>query len=172
VVIYELSSEFDREVRHFGFLDELEAAYTLGAHRAIHLQLWSPSVMVQPVIRRIALTAVSGHTFRYAVEGAGLIQLHLDGIQDGIIHQTHYGHWNEAGARARSIHPADDCDWRALSELSGRIQRHIRGRLASAKLFSRPVLHHAFAEVQRGASLSFASQIHGADSKDIQPKVA
>src|ERR1700730_11699912 len=110
VVIYELSSEFDQEVRHFRSLAELESVFSLGTHRFAYLQLWSPSLMAWPVIRPIALTAVPGHSFRYAVEGAGLIQLYLDGIQDGIIYHTHYGHWNEAGARERSIHPADDCD--------------------------------------------------------------
>src|SRR5262245_47925204 len=86
VVIYELSSQFDCEVRQFRSLAELEAVLQLGGYRAGHLQLWSPSVMAQPVIRRITLTGVPGHTFRYAVEGAGLIQLHLDGIRNNVIY--------------------------------------------------------------------------------------
>jgi hypothetical protein len=166
VVIYELYSEFDRTIRCFRSLAELEAVFTLGVYQAAYLQLWSPSVMVEPVIRRIELAASTRHTFRYAVGGSGLIQLYLDGMKEGVIHHTHYGHWNEAGARRQSIHFANDCDWRALSKLSGRIQRHIRG-LAVARLRSRPVLRHALAAVQDGAALEFGGQTHHANSPDI-----
>ena len=59
-------------------------------------------------------------------EGAGLIQLYLNGQREGVIYHTHYGHWSEAGARRRIIHSADDCDRETLAKLSGLIQRHIR----------------------------------------------
>ena len=166
IVIYELSSEFDRDIRRFASLPELEAVFNLDGHKASYLQLWSPSVMAQPVIRRVELK-VPGHSFRYAVEGAGLIQLCLDGQRDGVIHYTHYGHWSEAGARQRSAQSADDCDWRVLAKLSGLIQRHIRRRLTAAKLYARPVLHQAFSAVQRGHALSFGAAVHHAGSPDI-----
>jgi hypothetical protein len=120
IVVYELASEFDRDAQRFASLTDLEAAFNLGGHEAGHLQLWAPSVMARPVIRRIDLK-VPGHSFRYVVEGAELIQLSLDGQRDGVIYHTHYGHWNEAGARQRSLHSADDCDWEALRKLSGRM---------------------------------------------------
>lgn len=166
ITIYELSSEFDREVRCFESLQQIEAVYRLGDYRAAHLQLWSPSVMKKPIIRRISLK-VPGHSFRYAVEGAGLMQLYLDGAKDGVIYHSHFGHWNEAGAKERSIHPAADCDWRALSKVSGKIQRHIRGKLAVRKLHSRPVLAEAFDAVQNGSTLWWGPSTHGRDSKDI-----
>ena len=167
VVAFELSSQFEREPRQFTSLAELEAVFQLGSYRTGHLQLWSPSVMARPIIRRVELKE-PGHSFRYAVEGAGLIQLYLDGLQDGIIYHTHFGHWNEPGARERSMHPADDCDWRALTKLSGRIQRHIRGELCTGKLYARPILREAFDGVQNGHGLWFGPAIHRADSKDIQ----
>jgi len=166
VIVYELASEFDRDARRFASLAELEAVFSLGVYRAGRLQLWSPSVMARPVIRRIEIT-VPGHSFRYAVEGAGLIQLYLDGGRDRVIYHTHFGHWNEAGARQRSVHPADDCNWPALTKLSGRIQRHIRSKLTAAKLYARPILHQAFSAVQQGHGLWFGSAIHNADSHDI-----
>jgi hypothetical protein len=169
VVVYELGSEFDKEPRHFTSLEALEQVFRLGDYRSAYLQLWSPSVMARPVIRRIELTGVPGHTFRYAVEGAGLMQLYLDGMQKRVIYHTHYGHWNPAGARQRSMHPADDCDWKALAKLSGRIQRHIRGKLAAAKLHTRPVLHHAYASLQKGKGLWWGPEVHRADSPQIKP---
>lgn len=176
VVLYEHYSRYDHEVRRFGSLSELEAACKLGTSR-FDLQLWSPSVMVEPVIKRISLTGVPGHSFRYAVHGAGLIQLYFEGIRKGVIYHTHYGHWNEAGARERSIFPPDDCDWRALSKLSGRVQRYIRGRLAPAtfhcpRICSRPILRHAFAAVQEGAGLWFGPEVHRTGSPFIQAKHA
>ena len=170
VVVYESASEFDRDARRFATLSELEGVYNLDTNRAMHFQLWSPSVMACPVIRRIELK-VPGHSFRYSVEGAGLIQLYIDGIRDGVIYHTHYGHWNEAGARQRSMHPANDCDWRALSKLSGRIQRLIRNKLAVAKLYARPILGQAFNAVQQGKGLQFNSAVYHAESPDIH-KVA
>jgi len=166
VVVYELASEFDCDARKFASIAELEAVFNLDGHSASHLQLWSPTVMARPVIRCIQIK-VPGHSFRYAVEGAGLIQLYLDGQRDGVIYHTHYGHWNEAGARQRSMHSADECDWQALAKLSGRIQRYIRGRLAVAKLYSRPVLGQAFSAVQQGHGLKFGAALHHADSPDI-----
>jgi hypothetical protein len=171
VVAYEMASEYDRDARRFASLAELETVFRLGEYRAGHLQLWSPSVMAPPVIRRIELK-VPGYSFRYTVEGAGLIQLYLDGARDGVIYHTHYGHWNEAGARHRSVHDPDDCDWSALAKLSGRIQRHIRSKLAVAKLFARPVCDRAFSAVQEGYGLSFGPTIHHADSSEIHKLAA
>lgn len=172
VVIYELSSQFDHEAREFRSLSELEACFSLGDYRAAYLQLWSPAVMARPVFRRIELTNVPGHSFRYAVDGAGLIRLYLDGLKDGVLHHTHYGHWNEAGARERSTHSANDCDWGALKNLSGRIQRHIRGKLSVAKLHARPVLRNAFTALQAGVGLWFGPEVHHANSPSIFPSVA
>jgi hypothetical protein len=170
VTVFELSSEFDRELRHFDSLVALEAAFELGQHRLAHFQLWSPSIMASPIIRRIELK-VQGHSFRYSVEGAGLIQLYLDGQKDGVIYHTHYGHWNEAGARERSTLTSDACNWKALAKLSGRIQRHIRNRLSVGKLFGRPILPQALGAVEQGGGLFYSGITHYADSKVIE-KVA
>lgn len=167
VIVYELSSQAETAPRQFRSLAEIESAYSLGAYRAAYLQLWSPTVSAQPVIRRVEINEPSP-TYRYAVEGAGLMQLYLDGIKDGIIWHTHFGHWNEAGARQRSLHRADDCDWRALAKLSRRIQGHIRKKLAVATLHSCPVLNQAFEAVQRGTGLWFSGVVYRSDSPEIR----
>lgn len=165
LVAFELSSEFDREPRRFRTFDEIVEIF--GDERPIHLQLWSPTVMPAPVFRRIALTHVPGHDFRYAVEGAGLMQLYLGGMLDGVLHHTHFGHWEEAGARQRSIDSADDCDWRALKALSGRIRRHIVNGVSVAKLHHRPILPEAFAAFEGGMGLRHGADIHHADSPAV-----
>jgi hypothetical protein len=172
IVVYESSSERNLPVRQFRSLPALEEVIALGNYRAAYLQLWSPSVMVEPVIRRIDMAGLPQSPQRYSVEGAGLMQLYLSGIQEGVIHHTHFGHWSEAGARQRSIHPASDCNWRELSNLSGQVQRHIRNKMACAKLHARPVLRHAYTSVQEGAALWFGPEVHGATSASIVPSSA
>jgi hypothetical protein len=165
IVIYELASQFDKDARRFCSIDDLESSFRLGDHPAVYLQLSSRSVMRAPVFRRIELAEGTGHRFRYAVEGAGLIQLYLDG-RDGL-GISHFGHWNEAGARQRSMHSDDHCDWAALRRVSGRIQRYIRRR-AVAKLHSRPVLPGAFSALTQGSALRFGAQKHEVGSEDLK----
>lgn len=172
IVIYEMSSRHNLPARQFCSLRSLEDVFVLGTYRAAYLQLWSPSVMKEPAIRRIEMTGLPGKPHRENVEGAGLMQLYLNGAQDGVIHHTHFGHWNEAGARQRSIHPADNCNWRELTKLSGRIQRQIGGKLACAKLYSRPVLRHAYASIRDGSSLGFGPDLHDASSPCVVATVA
>jgi hypothetical protein len=167
VVVYELPSEPNSDIRRFNSVAELADTYDLGGPKAVHLQLWSLSVMARPVIRRIEVKSPENY-IRYDVGGVGLMQLYLSGIRDGAIYHTHFGHWNEARAKQRSAYPASDCDWRALAKVSGKIQRHIRGKLAAAKFRSRPVLHQAWAMVQQGHGLRWNAIIHHADSPDIR----
>ena len=167
LMVYELSSEFDAKPRSFRSVAEIEKFYNLGVQNSARFQLWSPSVMEAPVCRRIELTGVANASFRYAVEGAGLIQLFFNGIESDLIYHSHYGHWSEAGARSRSKHPADDVDWKSLSRISGKIQRFIRNRLSVAKLFARPILPDAFETIEKNFSLSFSPEKYGIGSPDI-----
>jgi hypothetical protein len=169
VVVYELGSRPNCDLRRFDSVAEVAKAYELGGYRTVHLKLWSPSVMAPPVIERIQVTKVPEPYFRYDVRGVGLIQLYLDGMREGAIHYSHFGHWNEAGAKQRSTCPASDCNWPALRKLSGKIRRHIRGKLAAAKLRACPVLHQAFAMLQQGHGLWFpGAAIHQLDSPHIR----
>jgi hypothetical protein len=169
IVIFEMSSEFDREIRRFNSLKELESVFTIGQMNKVqlHLQLWSASVMKEPQPRRINLT-MKEHSFRYAIEGAGLMQLYLGGLNQNVIDHTHFGHWNQAGAEARSISPAKDCNWEEFKKISGRIQRFIRG-MAAGKLHSRVILPEAFSEIRNGKQLHFLNQVFDAQSKEIVP---
>jgi hypothetical protein len=167
IVIFEMSSEFDREIRRFTSLKDLEGTFAIGQMNKgqTHLQLWSASVMKEPKPRRINLT-MKDHSFRYAIEGAGLIQLYLGGLKENIIGETHYGHWNQAGAEERCVLPTKDCDWETLKKISGRLQRFIRG-LAVAKINNRVILPEAFSEIRNGKQLRFLNQVFDAQSKEI-----
>jgi hypothetical protein len=168
VVIYELSSRDNCELRSFHSVPELTKTFDLGAYATIHLMLWSPSVMARPLIRRLEATQVPTPFFRYNIRGAGLIQFYLGGVRDGVIHHSHFGHWNEARAKYLPEDLVSDCDWAALRRLSGKIQRHIREKRATFKLHSRPVLHQAWDMVQQGYGLLLAPTVHRAGSPAFQ----
>jgi hypothetical protein len=168
VVIYELYSRDNCELRSFHSVAELTKAFDLGVYGTTHLMLWSPSVMASPLISRVEATQVPTPFFRYKIGGAGLIQFYLDGVRNGVIHHSHLGHWNEARAKYLPEHLVSDCNWVALRKLSGKIQNHIRGKCATFKLHSRPVLHQAWDMVQEGYGLMLAPTIHRAGSPGFQ----
>jgi hypothetical protein len=104
--VFESYSEFGRELREFRSFEELAAAFEVGSDPAgsgfaVLLQLWSPSVESGPRMERITLdpSRCGGHTFRYRIDGGGLIQLYFGGISGRTITKSHYGHFSEAGAR-------------------------------------------------------------------------
>ncbi len=171
-VVFESYSRYDAELRQFASVQQLDAAYPVGSNPhgngyAITLQLHSPSVAAPPHVKRISLS-VPGHSFRYCVESAGLMQLYLGGAYDGLISQSHFGHWNEAGARQRCISPADEVNWVLQRSLSGKIQRHIKNRLSHAKVQSRYILTHAFSELQSGKIARVGSSDFGATHPDMK----
>jgi hypothetical protein len=170
IVIFEFSSLNNKALRTFTARGELERAYCLGEERPTHFQLWSPSVMERPEERRIDMTGLPGRPHRYEPIGAGLMQLYFDCIRKNVLHHSHFGHWSEKGARQRSMHDPDKCDWKALNRISGRIQRQIRGVLSSAKLYSRPVLNHACAALRQGLTLSFGPRAFGASAAEVVEK--
>lgn len=171
--VFESYSEYSQELREFRSFDELAACYPVGVDEhghgaAVLLQLWSPSVMTQLEIRRITLDPghCQGHTFRYCIEGWGLIQLYLGGIHERIITKSHFGYNSEK--RARAWGHAEEVDWTALAKLSHRIQYHIRRRLAVARVPGRPVLREALELARGGYVLKEAAQSPG--RHDLPPQ--
>jgi hypothetical protein len=118
-------------------------------------------------IERISLK-VLGHSFRHRAAGVGLLQLHFGGRYERVITASHFGHWNEAGARERAAGDPDTVDWRALTRLSGRIQRHIRNHMAVGKLRACPILPAAFTALESGLGLRYHSEDIRGDAEEIR----
>lgn len=163
VRVFESYSEYGAELREFRSTDELATAFALGTDphgngHAILLQLWSPSVMADLVIRRIALDpdCCKGHAFRHSIEGGGLMQLYFGGVCDRVVTRSHYGHQSRIRADAWAV--GDGVNWDSLRTLSNRIQYHLRKRLAAGKAASLPVLPQALELAQAGFALKMAIQ--------------
>jgi hypothetical protein len=149
VRIFDHYSEYDQKLREFFSVREIEAVYELGIDKyatgpCITLMLWSASVMSQLDIIRIELDPkwVEGHTFRYYIDGFGLMELCLSGVYERTITPSGFGNFSEQGARKHGY--TEGVNWDALKKLSNKIQYHIRRRLAVAKASSCMVLPAAF----------------------------
>ncbi len=163
VRVFESYSECDAELREFRSTDELARVFPVGADPhgnglAVLLQLWSPSIMQQLYIRRFALSPAhcNGHTFRHNIEGGGLIQLYLGGVNGRVVTKSHYGHQSQVRAQAWAVD--NGVNWDALKILSNRIQYHIRKRLAAGKAGAMTVLPQAMELARAGYALKLATQ--------------
>ena len=172
VRVFESYSEYGADLREFRSTDELVAIFPVGTDphgngHAVLLQLWSPSVMQDLVIRRFSLDPAhcNGHTFRHNIEGGGLIQLYLGGVCGWVVTKSHYGHQSQARAQAWQVD--NGVNWDALKTLSARIQYHVRSRLAAGKAGSRPVLPQALELAKAGCALKDATQCP--DAYELQP---
>jgi hypothetical protein len=161
--VFESYSEYGTDLREFRSTDELAAVFPLGTDRhgngyAVLLQLWSPSVMRDLIIRQFKLDPArcDGHTFRHCIEGGGLMQLYLGGVCERVVTRSHFGHQSQVRAQAWKVD--DGVNWEALKTLSNRIQYHVRKRLAAGKAGSMLVLPQALELAQAGYALKLATQ--------------
>jgi hypothetical protein len=159
--VFESYSPLGEEIAEFKSIDDLSARYPIGVCRgsgpSVLLQLVPPSASHQFSIRRISLQPelCDGNTFRYAVEGWGLINLHLGGIGPQGLVNSHSNHNTEARARKwlethRELGPIELWNWQEITAVSSALNRFIRIKLATYKLGSRPVLPEAAAAFAAG----------------------
>ncbi|MBS0583838.1 MAG: hypothetical protein JSS42_12130 [Proteobacteria bacterium] len=163
VRVFESYSAFGSELREFRSTEKIASSQQLGTDAggsgfALSLQLWSPSVMRDFTITKVKLdpSKCDGHTFRYRIDGGGLIQLYLGGLCERVVTKSHFGHRSQV--RAQAWGADDGVDWKALTVLSNRIQYHVRKRLAAAKAGSMPVLPQALEHARAGYALKLAAQ--------------
>jgi hypothetical protein len=157
--VYELYSIPGEDLRQFKSVDETLAAYDLNTPRpGALLQLYSPSMGGYLSIRQFELDSrkFGPGALRSNTEGWGCIQLYLDGLDNDGIHPSHTNHNSENRALAWQstfvdrLGPASAWNWRVVTAISSRINRHIRNKLAVSKDGSRPLLPQAFEMLRDG----------------------
>ncbi len=175
--VFEMYSDFDAALRHFPSFYDLNRAFNLGVDKLgnateVHLALWSPSVSAKPEPTLLNLAPRMEHHFRYTLEesATGLIMLNLGGDHEGMITESCCFHWNEAGARHKGAKDVDVIKWAQLTRIAGKIQRHVRSKMAVAKVkgLSRVVLPKAFAALNGGLTLKGVPDRLTADAPEIQ----
>lgn len=147
-ILYELSSEFDCEVRAFTSVDDVRALLRSGKG-SYHFQLYSPEMGGSVRFERITLNpgAAPGKSFRHATRGWGLIQFYVEEPRDRKLRASHTNHFSEAGAGkwaplSPEAGPVDKWNWRRVTSMSRRLNRYIHS-MAVAKSGSRPILASA-----------------------------
>lgn len=161
--VFESYSAYDSELIEFESPNQLRSRKDFGfcsrLTQSTRLQLWPVKSSENVRIRKIQFDPmkVKGATYRHCLEGWGLIQLYLGGLNEmGVVH-SHTNHnskkralrWSDT-LRQRLGDPGD-WGWDVVEAQSRKLNRHIR-KLAVAKLGSRPVLPHAQQLVESGAS--------------------
>jgi hypothetical protein len=158
--VFESYSEFEQPLAQFGSASEVlklfERRYTNGRQvDSVGLALYVAASGPQPIIRHIALNPSScgGATFRFTLEGWGLIGIDLQIASDSGLRCSHTNHNSRLRAEkwvgvSDRLGSPDDWDFAKVTSYSARMNREIRKR-AVDKLGSRVVLpgaKHLFEE--------------------------
>lgn len=152
--LLEAYSEPDQELRTFTSIGDVTLAFDLTCQHT-HLMLYAPEMRGHVAAKRIDLKpgALGSATFRYSLDGWGLIQLLFEAPRKNELAASHTNHNSQKRAeRWAPTYPENaryvaEWDWAAVTRVSSRLVRHIR-RLGASKVGSRPVLPAAL-EAQR-----------------------
>jgi len=157
LIVYEAYSRFDKEIRRFASVAELEATAEDRKAGGFLLRAWSPAVTSTPIFETFKLNPDVG-SHRTTVGGPGVMQFQQGHIERGHLHFSTFSHWNEAGALQRGLPGVEEVNWQAMRKLSGRIHRHLRNKLAVASIRSSPVLAHAYASLGPDLSIWYGKE--------------
>jgi len=158
--VYDLTSNLGENVRGFKAVDDLAKSFDLSAERKSQLtfQLWSPRHGGKPIFRKVSLDPIycDGHTFRYATEGYGMIQLYLGGIRRNSLARSTLSHMSERRAtlfevdRPSELGKASDWNWKEIQRTSRRLKYQIHERMAVEKIGGFGILAGAKSLFDRG----------------------
>ena len=159
--VFELSSDNDKQLCEFKSIEELKEKYEIGKCKSrtcsINLQLWPVNASQDVIVTKVDLNPkyCNGATFRYQINGWGLIQLYIGGISKlGVVH-SHTNHNTEKRAnKLASTHDEvmgapSNWDWKEVARVSNKLNRYIN-KCSVSKINSRPVLQEAAASIKGG----------------------
>lgn len=172
--LFESYSQKDKEILEFrSSKDILDSPHIENNHGRVFVIGWWESVTSRPYTRRFDLSPSIGK-FRYSLEGVGTFQLNQGGLHDlaeKSLNISRFSHWNEKGARQRANFSDDDIEevnWQEFRRLSGKVHRYLRNNMPRAKLFKRPILTGAYADLEDGQKLFGQPGIFSLGSKEIE----
>ncbi len=159
--VYDLGSLHGQEICQYKSGDEIASKFDLEIDEfGTTFQLWTPRHKGKPIFRRVDLDPkrCNGHTFRYATEGWGLIQLYFGGLKNNELKPSHIGHFNEKGALKwednNSVNGLDSSwDWKEIQSTSRKLKYQIHNKLATRKMGSYGILSGADKLEQQGIKL-------------------
>ncbi len=124
---------------------------------ALHLALWVPTVMPQPVVRRIELRGPKfpPGSWRDTVEGCGLFWLQTGGVHNDAITASSLGWFSQrAAARQCTVRPGpESVNWEAHAVMAKALKHLVQRQLAVAFAGRHPVLRDALNRHRAGSRL-------------------
>ena len=145
--VYDLGSQYGQEIRQYKTSNEIYTKFDLEIDEfGTTFQLWTPRHKGKPIFRKVDLDPkrCNGHTFRYATEGWGLIQLYFGGLKNNELKHSHIGHFNEKGAlKWEENGLVSSWDWTEIQATSRKLKYQIHNKLATRKIGSFGVLSGA-----------------------------
>lgn len=161
--VFDLRSPWGQDVCEYKSTSEIVSRFGInddGYEAELHFKLWSSELGGNVLFRKVDLNPkyCDGHTFRYATEGWGLIQLYLGGIKNNTLNKSHIGHFNEKGALKWEAEgdvrgKVNAWDWKAISRMSRKLKYQIHHKMAVRHLNSYGLLPVADALSKRGVKL-------------------
>ena len=136
--VFDLYSELGQNICEYKNIEDITSKFDLknGGNLTLNFNLWSPKHGGQVAFRKVKLDPkyCNGHTFRYATEGWGLIQLYFGGFKNNQLTKSHIGHFNEKGAlKWASIGDfkgkVSDWDWAEIQVTSRKLKYHIQHKM-------------------------------------------
>jgi len=155
--VFESYSALNRPLVQFSSSAAILEAFDGAGGVNLGLMLYAPEMRGRFRIRRFDLSRdlFPDEPWRETIEGWGLIQLELAGVRAGRLGHCHTNHNSETRAfrwepTYPDFPPVSEWNFKAVTSISSRINRHVRGKLAVSKIGSRPVLAGAQALLDSG----------------------
>jgi hypothetical protein len=155
--VFESYSVPGSPLRRFHRKEQILEAFDRSAFQELGLVLFAATARGSYRIERFQLVSpeYSKAPWRERILGWGLIHLELHGVRGGQLRHCHTNHNSEARARkweasCPGLPPLAEWDFREVSRVSGRLNRHVREKLAIARLGSRPILRAAKTLLEAG----------------------
>lgn len=161
--VFDSYSKYSQKICQYKSPHEIESKFDLenGGQYATTLQLWSPRFGEKVSFRKINLNPedCEGHTFRYATDGWGLIQLHLGGYGKDCLYHSNICHFNKRGALGRAdnnktLFEVKSWNCKEIVSTSGQLKRQIH-KLTVGKFDGIDVLPGADALSKTGVELRY-----------------
>ena len=161
LLVYDLGSQYGQEICQYKASDEISLKFDLEIDEfGTTFQLWTPRHKGKPIFRKVDLDPkrCNGHTFRYATEGWGLIQLNFGGVKNNELKLSHISHYNEKGALnwedTNYLNGlVSSWDWTEIQATSRKLKYQIHKKLATRKIGSFGVLPGADKLEKQGIKL-------------------
>ena len=149
--VYDLGSPYGQEICQYKTVAEISSKFDLEIDEfGTTFQLWTPRHGGEPIFRKVDLDPkrCNGHTFRYATDGWGLIQLYFGGLKNNELRHSHIGHSSEKRALIwedinHSNGLVNSWDWTEIQVTSRKLKYQIHNKLATRKIGSFGVLSGA-----------------------------